>query len=509
VLLPALTAPPPAAPRRWSWLPEHRGQWLTNPGKDLLSGLVVALALIPEALAFSVIAGVDPQVGLYAAMIIAIVTAVVGGRPGMISGATGSVALVVTPLVAQYGVDHLFAATILAGVFQVVLGALGVGALMRFVPRTVMLGFVNALGILLFVAQLPEVFGHGWLVYVLVAAALAIIYLLPRVLTAVPAPLVAIVVLTAVVHFTHAHVPDVGERGQLPTSLPGLSLPSVPVSWHTLGVIAPYALTMALVGLMESLMTAQLIDGITDTRSDKDVESRGQGIANIITGFLGGMAGCALIGQSMINMRNGGRTRLSTLSSGVFLLVLVLALAPVVRIIPMAALAAIMVVVSVGTFNWASIRPQAWVKRPRSETAVMVVTVVIVVVTGNLAIGVIVGVVLSALFFARRVAHLVDVTSTLDAAAGPAGATRTYVVTGALFFASSSELASDFDFDDPTPHVVIDLSESHIWDTTAIAALDAVVAKFAERGVHATVTGMNEHSALMHAELSGRLAPSS
>jgi SulP family sulfate permease len=255
-------------------------------------------------------------------------------------------------------------------------------------------------------------------------------------------------------------------------------------------------------------MTAQLIDGITDTRSDKNVESRGQGVANIVTGFLGGMAGCAMIGQSMINMRNGGRTRLSTLSSGVFLLVLVLSLAPVVRIIPMAALAAVMVVVSVGTFNWASIRPEAWVKRPRSETAVMVVTVIIVVATNNLAIGVIVGVVLSALFFARRVAHLVDVTSTVDAAAGPAGATRTYVVTGALFFASSSELAHDFDYDDPTPNVVIDLSESHIWDTTAIAALDAVVAKYAERGIRATVTGMNEHSALMHSELSGRLAPS-
>ena len=479
-----------------------RAAWWSNPRADLLSGLVVALALIPEALAFSIIAGVEPQVGLYAACSMAIAISLVGGRAGMISGATGAIALVVTPLVSDHGVQYLFAATLLAGALQIVLGLLRVGTLMRFVPRTVLLGFVNALGILLFVAQLPEIVGHGWVVYALVAAGLVIMFGLPRLTRAVPAPIVAVVVLTAVVWFTHVSVPDVQGKGTLPTSLPSFALPDIPLTWHTLAVVAPFSVTIALVGLMESLMTAQLIDTITDTRSDKNVESRGQGIANIVTGLFGGMAGCAMIGQSMINMKNGGRTRLSTLSSGVFLLVLILVLAPVVRIIPMAALASVMVIVAVSTFNWQSIRPRAWRERPRSETLVMVVVVAIVVATDNLAIGVVAGVLLSGFFFARRVAHLVDVTSTTD------GDTRRYHVTGALFFASATDLAHDFDFTDPTPNVVIDLSDSHIWDTSAIAALDHVVATFADRGVTATLVGLNEHSRALHGRLSGRLAPS-
>lgn len=499
-----LAAPQPTGPPgRSAVVSRLRNAWLSNPRKDLLSGLVVALALIPEALAFSIIAGVDPKVGLYAACSMAIVISFVGGRGGMISGATGAIALVVTPLVSEHGVDYLFAATLLAGALQILLGLLGIGTLMRFVPRTVLLGFVNALGILLFVAQLPEIVGHGWAVYALVAGGLLIMFGLPRLTTVVPAPIVAVVVLTAVVWFAKLSVPNVQSKGQLPTALPHLALPDVPASWHTLVVIAPFSVTIALVGLMESLMTAQLIDTITDTRSDKDAEARGQGVANVATGLLGGMAGCAMIGQSMINMKNGGRTRLSTLSAGVFLLILILALAPLVKIIPMAALAAVMVIVAVSTFNWQSVRLRAWQERPKSETAVMVVVVAIVVATSNLAIGVVVGVLLSGFFFARRVATLVDVTSTLNAA----GDLRTYHVTGALFFASVSELTHDFDYADPAPKVVIDLTDSHIWDTSAIAALDGIVAKYADRGVAATLVGLNAHSQALHGRLSGRLAP--
>jgi SulP family sulfate permease len=479
-----------------------RQAWLSNPRKDLLSGLVVGLALIPEALAFSVIAHVDPRVGLYAAASMAIVIAFVGGRSGMISGATGSIALVVTPLVTGHGVQYLLAATILAGVVQIVLGILKVGLLMRYVPRPVMLGFVNALGILLFVAQLPNIVGHGWQAYVVVFAGLLILYGFPRVTTAIPSPLVAIVVLTTVVYYTHTHVVTVRQKGKLPTSLPHFGIPDIPYTFHTLSIIAPYSLTIAVVGLMESLLTAQLIDSITDTRSDKNVEARGQGIAVIVTGFLGGMAGCALIGQSMINMKNGGRTRLSTLFAGVSLFVLILVLAPIVKLIPMPALGAVMVLVAATTFNWQSIRLKAWRERPRSESVVMVVVVAIVVATNNLAIGVIVGVLLSALLFARRVAHLVDVR-TVDTA-DPM--TRTYAVTGALFFASSSELIHDFDYDDPTPNVVIDLTDAHIWDSTAISVLDDIVAKFAARGVRTQLIGLNSHSAALHTRLSDRLA---
>jgi SulP family sulfate permease len=486
---------PPLSPTWWSRI---RSNWFVNPRKDLLSGLVVGLALIPEALAFSVIAGVDPKVGLYAAASMAIVIAFAGGRSGMISGATGSIALVVTPLVSAHGVQYLLAATILAGAIQIALGLLRVGDLMRFVPRPVMLGFVNALGILLFVAQLPNIVGHGWAAYAIVAGTLVILYGLPRLTTVVPSPLIAIIVLTAVVYYTHTRAVNVGQKGTLPTSLPHPALPDVPFTPHTLVVIAPYALTIAIVGLMESLLTAQLIDSITDTHSDKNVEARGQGIAVIVTGFLGGMAGCALIGQSMINMKNGGRTRLSTLFAGVSLFVLILVLAPLVKLIPMAALAGVMVLVAATTFDWRSITIRSWRERPRSESAVMVVVVAIVVVTNNLAIGVIAGVLLSAILFARRVAHLVEVSSTID----PGTGTRAYAVTGALFFASSQELESSFDYDDPSPLVVIDLTNAHVWDSSAIGALDAVVNKFSSRGVSARIIGLNQHSADLHSRLS-------
>ena len=488
-----------AAPR-----PSLRESWLANPRADLLSGLVVALALIPEAIAFSIIAGVDPKVGLYASFSIAIIIAFTGARSGMISAATGSMALVVVPLVSEHGVEYLFAATVLTGVLQVVLGAVGIGKLMRFIPRTVMIGFVNALAILIFKAQVETVIGESWVVYALIAVAMAVIYLLPKVTTIIPAPLVAIVLVGLVVAGLHLTVPTVGDMGELPDSLPVLGIPSVPFTFETLRIITPYAFTLAIVGILESLLTAQLIDDITDTGSDKDRECQGQGIANTVTGFLGGMAGCAMIGQSMINMRSGGRTRLSTLSAGVFLLILLLVLGDLVAEIPMAALVAVMVVVAIATFDWSSISLSTLRHTPRSETAVMVVTVAIVVITHNLALGVLAGVLLAAIFFARRVAHVAEVDSVVD----PDTGVRRYHVTGELFFASTNELVHAFDYADPTPEVVIDLTDAHVWDSSAVATLDAVQAKFHARGVEATIVGLNPHSEALHSRLTGRLASS-
>lgn len=490
--------PRPSLPQR------VRTAWFSNPRADLLSGLVVALALIPEALSFSVIAGVDPKVGLYASFTIAIIIAFAGGRPAMISAATGAMALVLVGLVRDHGVEYMFAATVLTGVFQILFGLLGVHRLMRFVPRTVMVGFVNALAILLFAAQVPHITGGGWPVIALAVLGLGIIYLLPRLTKAVPAPLVAIVVVTALTVFLHISVPTVGDQGELPSALPGFGLPMVPFTLQTLGIIAPYALTLAAVGLIESLLTAQLLDDITDTGSSKGTEVRGQGIANIATGFLGGMAGCAMIGQSMINVKSGGRTRLSTLAAGVFLLVLVFVLGPVVSLIPMAALVAVMVFVSVSTFDWTSIRISSLRRTPKSETAVMVVTVGTVVATHNLALGVLAGALLSAIFFARRVAHLVEVSSVLD----PDGGIRVYSVTGELFFASTNELMHAFDYTDAVSKVVVDLSRAHVWDSSAVATLDAVTAKFAARGVEAEIIGLNPRSEQLHAKLSGQLTGS-
>jgi SulP family sulfate permease len=482
-----------------------RDTWFSNPRADLLAGMVVALALIPEAISFSIIAGVDPKVGLYASFSIALIIAFAGGRPGMISAATGAMALVVVSLVKDHGVEHLFAATILAGLIQVLLGVLGVGRLMRFVPRTVMVGFVNALAILIFLAQLEHFIGKGIGVYAMVALGLGIMVGLPKLTTAVPAPLVAIAVLGFGGALLDVAVPTVGDMGALPDALPALGFPDVPFNLDTLQVILPYAFTLAIVGLLESLLTAQLVDDITDTRSDKDRESRGQGIANVATGFLGGMAGCAMIGQSMINMRSGGRTRLSTLSAGLFLIVGILAFGDLIAAIPMGALVAVMILVAVGTFDWNSIKLTQLRRTPRTETAVMVVTVAIVVATHNLALGVAGGVVLAAIFFARRVAHVTDVTSVLDP---DDGCTRIYHVTGELFFASTNELLHLFDYTDDIVAAVIDLNDAHIWDTSAVAALDAVVAKFAAHGIDATLAGLNEHSADLHGRTTGSLASS-
>jgi SulP family sulfate permease len=465
---------------------------------EVLAGLVVALALIPEAISFSIIAGVDPRVGLFASFTMAVTIAFTGGRPAMISAATGAVALVVAPLVASHGLQYLIAAVLLGGVFQVLLGLLGVARVMRFVPRSVMVGFVNALAILIFTAQLPQLTGVPWGVYPLAAAGLAIIFGLPRLTAAVPAPLVAIIVLTIVTVTAGIAVPTVGDQGDLPGSLPTLGLPDVPVGLDTLRVIAPYALAIALVGLMESLMTAKLVDELTDTTSSKTRESVGQGIANLVTGFFGGMGGCAMIGQTMINVRSGARTRLSTFLAGVFLLILVVVLSPVVAVIPMAALVAVMVFVSIATFDWHSLRTVR--RMPRSETAVMLATVAAVLATSNLAIGVAVGVLVACVLFARRVAHLVTVTPT-DEADG----SRRYLVRGALFFASTNDMVGEFDYAGDPDRVVVDLSGAHVWDASSVAVLDAIEHKYATRGKTVEITGLTDVSGHYHRRLAGRL----
>ncbi|MEU3278916.1 SulP family inorganic anion transporter [Streptomyces antibioticus] len=481
----------------WTGKPEV---WRT----EVLAGLVVALALIPEAISFSIIAGVDPAVGLFASFTMAVTISVVGGRRAMISAATGAVALVIAPLNHEHGFGYLVAAVILAGVFQVILGVLGVAKLMRFVPRSVMVGFVNALAVLIFMAQVPEMTDVPWPVYPLIVAGLALMVLFPKVTKVVPAPLVSIVILTVITVAAGIAVPTVGDKGELPSSLPVPGLPDVPFTMDTLTTVAPYALAVALVGLMESLMTAKLVDDITDTRSDKTRESIGQGIANIVTGFFGGMGGCAMIGQTMINVKvSGARTRVSTFLAGVFLMVLCIVFGPVVSDIPMAALVAVMVMVSFATFDWHSVAPRTLKRMPAGEITVMVITVAVVVATDNLAIGVAVGTLTAMVVFAKRVAHLADVTSVTD----PDGSQVVYSVTGELFFASSNDLVTRFDYAGDPDHVVIDMSATHVWDASSVAALDAIETKYARRGKHVEIIGLNEHSAHLHDRLSGELAP--
>lgn len=468
---------------------------------EVLGGLVVALALIPEAISFSIIAGVDPQVGLFSSFVMAVTIAVVGGRPAMISAATGAVALVVAPVVREHGLSYLLATVILAGVLQVVLALLGVARLMRFIPRMVMVGFVNALAILIFLAQVPYLLGVPWLVYPMVALGLLVLVVMPRVTTALPAPLVAIVVITALVAAAGWQLPDVSDQGELPRSLPSLLLPDVPLTLETLRIIAPYALAMALVGLLESLMTAKLVDGITDTHSDKTRESWGQGVANVASGLFGGMGGCAMIGQTMINVKvSGARTRISTFLAGAFLLALVVGAGPLVGMIPMAALVAVMVMVSVATFDWHSVAPATLRRMPRSETLVMLLTVAVTVATHNLAYGVITGVLAAMVAFARRVAHVAQVERVPTA-----GEVQTYRVTGELFFASSNDLVYQFDYTADPQRVVVDLTDSHIWDASSVAALDGVRAKYERMGKQLDVVGLNPASAERHELLSGRL----
>ncbi len=469
----------------WSRL---RIEWFGNMKGDLLAGLVVALALIPEAIAFSIIAGVDPKVGLYASFSIAVITAIVGGRPGMISAATAATAVLMVTLVKQHGLQYLLAATVLAGVLQVAAGFLRLGYVMRFVSKSVMTGFVNALAILIFLAQLPELIGVTWMTYVMVAAGLAIIYGFPRLTRAVPSPLVCIVVLTAAAVVLRLDVRTVGDMGELPSTLPVFLLPDIPLTIETLLIVLPYSVAVAAVGLLESLMTAQIVDDLTDTTSNKNRECVGQGVANMATGFIGGMAGCAMIGQSVINVKAGGRGRLSTFCAGLFLLFLIVVLGPWVKMMPMPALVAIMIMVSIGTFSWVSIKNLR--SHPRSSSIVMLATVAGVVFTHNLAVGVVLGVLLSGIFFAWKIAQLFRVTS----AASDDGASRTYKVEGQLFFASAEDFSAAFDFKEALETVVIDLSGAHIWDISSVAALDMVVLKFRREGAEVKLIGLNEAS---------------
>lgn len=470
--------------------------------REVLAGLVVALALIPEAISFSIIAGVDPKVGLFSSFVMAVTIAVVGGRPAMITAATGAIALVVAPLVRAHGMDYFIATVLLAGVLQIVLAVLGVAKLMRFIPRSVMVGFVNALAILVFMAQLPQLIGVPWMVYPLVALGLVLLVVMRRITKVVPAPLVSIVVVTAAVVAFGITVPTVGDQGELPRSLPELFVPQVPLTLDTLVIIAPYALAMALVGLMESLLTAKLVDDVTDTHSNKTREAWGQGVANLASGLFGGMGGCAMIGQTMINVKaSGARTRISTFLAGVFLLILIVVLGDVVAVIPMAALVAVMIMVSVGSFDWHSIRPSTLRRMPKSETAVMVITVAMVLATHNLAVGVVAGVFVASLMFVRRVAHLVEVRRELTEHQGERAAF--YTVTGQLLFASSNDLTTLFAYGEDPDTIVIDLTHAHIWDASTIAALDAIETKYAQRGKRVVIVGMNELTTAFHSRLTG------
>jgi SulP family sulfate permease len=469
----------------------YRREWLSNIRGDILSGIVVALALIPEAIGFSVIAGVDPRVGLFASFAIASVTAIIGGRPGMISAATAATAVVMISLVKEHGLQYLFAATILMGLIQIVGGLLKLGRLMRFVSRSVITGFVNALAILIFLAQMPELVGVPVQTYAMIAGGLAIIYLFPYVTKAVPSPLVSIAVLTVIAWWTGMDLRMVGDLGELPSALPTLMLPQVPLTLETLQIILPYSVTLAAVGLLESLLTAQIVDDMTDTPSNKSQECVGQGVGNIAAALIGGMGGCAMIGQSVINVTSGGRGRLSSFVAGAFLLFLIVVLNDLVRIIPMAALVAVMIMVSIGTFSWRSILDLR--HNPLPSSVVMLATVVTVVATHDLAKGVIVGVMLSGIFFAGKVAKLFSVKKMAD----DDGLITTYVVEGQIFFASAESFVAAFDFSDNAERVKIDVTQAHLWDITAVGALDKIVLKFRRNGKEVEVLGFNRASADM------------
>lgn len=469
-----------------------RQQWFSNVRGDLLSGLVVALALIPEAIAFSIIAGVDPKVGLYASFCIAVVISFTGGRPGMISAATGAMALLMVTLVRDHGLEYLLAASILCGVLQVGAGYLRLGSLMRFVSRSVVTGFVNALAILIFMAQLPELTDVTWHVYAMTAAGLGVIYLfpyVPKIGKVIPSPLVCILSLTAVAIYLGLDIRTVSDMGALPDTLPIFLWPDVPLNLDTLLIILPYSAALAVVGLLESMMTATIVDDLTDTNSDKNRECKGQGIANIGSGLLGGMAGCAMIGQSVINVKSGGRTRLSCFVAGVVLLLMVVFASDWVGQIPMAALVAVMIMVSIGTFSWDSLRNLR--KHPLSTNIVMVTTVAVVVATHNLAYGVLAGVLLAALFFANKIGHFMYISSE----ASSDGLERRYQVIGQVFFSSADKFTAGFDFKEVLDKVTIDLSRAHFWDITAVGALDKVVLKFRREGTEVVVIGLNEASA--------------
>ena len=466
-----------------------RNEWFFNIRGDLLSGLVVALALIPEAIAFSIIAGVDPKVGLYASFCIAVIIAFVGGRPGMISAATGAMALLMVTLVKQHGLEYLLAATLLTGVLQIVIGYLKLGNLMRFVSKSVVTGFVNALAILIFIAQLPQLTDVTWHVYAVTAVGLGIIYLfplIPKIGKSIPSTLICIVVLTAAAIYLGLDVRTVGDMGELPDTLPIFLWPDVPLTLETLAIILPYSVGLAIVGLLESLMTANILDELTDSKSNRNQECKGQGIANIGAGLLGGMAGCAMIGQSVINIKSGGRGRLSTFCAGFFLLIMVVFLSDWIKQIPMAALVAVMIMVSIGSFSWSSVKD--FKKHPLSSNIVMLTTVAVVLSTHNLALGVLAGVLLSALFFVNKIGHLMIVKQEQT------GSELRYQVIGQVFFASAEKLFAAFDFSYATDKVIIDLTRAHFWDISAVAALDQIVIKYQRLGADVSIIGSNEAS---------------
>jgi len=464
-----------------------KNEWFGNIRGDILAGIVVAIALIPEAIAFSVIAGVDPMIGLYASFAIAVTIAFVGGRPGMISAATGATALLMVTLVAEHGLQYLLAATILTGIIQIVMGVLKLGRLMKFVPRSVMIGFVNALAIMIFMAQLEHFSGANWEMYAMLAGALAIIYILPRFVKVIPAPLVAIVLITAIAIFTGSGVKTVGDMGELTQSLPIFLFPDIPLNFETLQIIFPYALSIAIVGLVESLLTASIVDDMTDTKSDKNKEARGQGIANIVSGLFGGMAGCAMIGQSVINVKSGGRGRLSAFVAGAFLMMLILVFNGLLVQIPMAVLVGIMFMVSISTFDWSSIKNMR--KTPVTDTIVMVATVVTVLFTHDLSKGVLVGIILSAIFFAAKISKVkITTLATNDAKV------KIYRVSGQLFFASVTEFVDSFNYKENVEVIRLDLANAHIWDDSGVGAIDKIVQKYHQNGIKVEVVGLNDES---------------
>ncbi|SEP84889.1 sulfate permease, SulP family [Ectothiorhodospira magna] len=468
-------------------------EWFSNIRSDMLSGLVVALALIPEAIAFSIIAGVDPKVGLYASFCIAVVIAFTGGRPGMISAATAAMALLMITLVKEHGLEYLLAATILTGILQIIAGYLQVGRYMRFISNSVMTGFVNALAIMIFLAQLPELTGVTWHVYAMTALGLAIIYLFPYLTRSIPSPLVTIVVLTLLAWLLNLDIRTVSDMGELPDTLPVFLWPDIPLNLETLWIILPYALALTVVGLLESMMTQNIVDDLTDTRTDKNRECKGQGISNIVAGSFGGMAGCAMIGQSVINIKSGGRGRLSTFMAGIYLLIMVVFLSPILGIIPMAALVAVMIMVSIGTFSWTSIKNMK--RHPLSTNIVMITTVAVTVFTHNLALGVLSGVLLAALFFANKVSQFMFVGADTDTRPDEHTLHRTYRVYGQVFFASTEKFMQAFNFREDLDKVTIDLSRAHFWDISSVAALDRVVINFRREGVEVEIIGMNEATA--------------
>jgi len=466
----------------------YKQEWFSNIRGDVLAGMTVALALIPEAIAFSIIAGVDPMVGLYASFCIAVVIAFVGGRPGMISAATGAMALLMIDLVKEHGVEYLFAATVLTGILQFLFGMLKIGRFITFVPHSVILGFVNALAILIFMAQLPHFVGESWQMYVIVAGTLAIIYILPRFTKAVPSPLIAIIIMTAISIYAGMGVRTVGDMGEITRAFPVFHLPNIELSLQTLWIILPYSLPLSIVGILESLLTATIVDEMTETKSSKNKEVKGQGIANIVTGFFGGMAGCAMIGQSVINVKSGGRGRLSACVAGGFLLFLILVLGDIVKQIPMAALVGVMIMVSIGTFDWKSLINLP--KTPRSDAFVMVVTVAIVVATHDLSKGVIAGVILSALIFGWRMARIKTSTAMEKGA-------KIYKVSGQMFFGTMNHFVDEFTFNEDPEHIIIDFSNSHIWDHSAVTAISKVIYKYQRLNKHVAIIGLNEESQML------------